>query len=68
MGQVMRCLACQRVLSDFEATRRYAESQEFLDLCDNCFESVRGSFEVTERADLRKFEELGDIHYGGEDE
>lgn len=64
----MRCLACQRLLSDFEATRRYAESQEFVDLCSNCFECVRGEFEVTERADLKKFEELGDMIYGDEDE
>jgi hypothetical protein len=64
----MRCLACQRALSDFEATRRYAESKEFLDLCDTCYESVRGSFEVTERPDLKKFEELGDQLYGSEDE
>ena len=64
----MRCLACQRILSDFEATRRYSESQEFLDLCDSCYECVRGSFEVTERPDLKKFEELGDIIYGSEDE
>ena len=64
----MRCLACQRVLSDFEATRRYAESQEFVDLCDVCFECVRGSFDVTERADLKKFEELGDIIYGEDNE
>lgn len=64
----MRCLACQRALSDFEATRRYAESQEFLDLCDSCYESIRGCFEVTERADLRKYEELGDSYYGEDNE
>ncbi len=64
----MRCIACQRVLSDFEATRRYAESQEFVDLCDGCYECIRGSFEVTERADLKKFDELGDIYYGDGDE
>lgn len=64
----MRCLACQRVLSDFEATRRYTESQEFVDLCDNCYECVKGEFEVSERADLRKFDELGDISYGSDDE
>ena len=64
----MRCLACQRALSDFEATRRYAESQEFLDLCDTCYECGKGSFEVTERADLKKFEELGDTVYGENEE
>lgn len=64
----MRCLACQRALTDFEATRRYAYSQEFLDLCDSCYQAVRGSFEVQERGDLRKEDELGDILYGDEDE
>lgn len=63
----MRCLACNRELSDFEATRRYVESHAFVDLCDRCFDSVRGEFKVTERGDLRKFDELGDILYGDDD-
>jgi len=34
----MRCLACDRALSDYESTRKYP-SGAFLDLCNKCFYS-----------------------------
>lgn len=36
----MRCLACNCQLSDHEATRKYATSGTFVDLCDRCFATV----------------------------
>ena len=36
----MRCLSCNCVLTDKEATRKYATSGTFIDLCDNCFSDV----------------------------
>lgn len=33
----MKCLSCDVPLSDFEATRRYESSGEFVDLCNSCF-------------------------------
>ena len=37
----MHCTACNRLLSDFEATRKHAITFEFLDLCKVCFEDVK---------------------------
>lgn len=54
----MRCLACNKELTDFEATRRYALSQEFLDMCQRCYVTVKDQFKVTERLDLKDFEEI----------
>lgn len=34
----MRCLCCNRNLSDLEATRRHAETGEFLDICNKCID------------------------------
>lgn len=36
----MRCLSCNRQLNDQEATRKYATSGTFIDLCDRCFSHV----------------------------
>jgi len=41
----MRCLACDVLLNDYEATRRYApdvgiDRGEFIDLCSACYASV----------------------------
>lgn len=36
----MRCLSCNTQMTDREATRKYASSGTFIDLCNNCFAHV----------------------------
>ncbi len=48
----MHCIACDRLLSEFEATRKNALTMEYIDLCKVCFEDVKGLFPVIERKDL----------------
>jgi hypothetical protein len=50
----MRCLSCDAELNDFESTRKYADSGEFVDLCNFCFQSIKDSVAVRERFDLFK--------------
>jgi hypothetical protein len=45
-------VACNKLLTDFEATRRNAITKDFVDLCKVCFEDVKGLFPVIERKDL----------------
>ncbi len=45
-------MACNKLLTDFEATRRNAITKDFVDLCKVCFEDVKGLFPVLERKDL----------------
>lgn len=44
----MRCRACDCVLSDFEATRKYKTIPEFVDLCERCFSTIRADINVAE--------------------
>lgn len=55
----MRCKACDCVLTDFEATRKSKESGQYVDLCNHCFDSIKGSFPVVEREDLKTWEDSG---------
>jgi hypothetical protein len=48
----MHCIACDRLLSEFEATRKNALTMDYIDLCKVCFEDVKGLFPVIERKDL----------------
>lgn len=41
----MRCAACDRILSPFEAVQRAPESGQIVDLCNVCF---RIAFELSE--------------------
>jgi len=48
----MHCRACDTMLSDFESTRRNANTFEFVDLCNSCFKEVKHIIPVIERKDL----------------
>ena len=48
----MRCVACNCVLSDYEATRKGTITGEYLDLCDDCFKPIADEVAVIVRHDL----------------
>lgn len=49
----MRCTACDKVLTDYEATRKSAESLEYLDLCNQCYAYIAEDVPAIDREDLR---------------
>lgn len=48
----MHCTACDRLLTEFESTRRNANTFQFIDLCKVCFEDVKPFVPTIDRADL----------------
>jgi hypothetical protein len=50
----MRCLACNKILNDFEATRKSATTGTYVDLCNHCFHDVEYDIQSLEREDLRE--------------
>lgn len=36
----MHCLSCDKLLSDWEATRKHQVTGEYLDLCNSCLKEV----------------------------
>lgn len=49
----MKCLSCDKVLSNKEATRKSALTGEFIDLCDDCFSTIAENVEVIEGRDIQ---------------
>ena len=50
----MRCLSCNQILNEYEATRKYKGTKEFIDLCSSCFNmSDLKPHSVSDRMDLR---------------
>jgi len=49
----MRCLACNKALSEFESTRKSPETGEFIDLCNYCYSTIQNEAPMQEREDLR---------------
>lgn len=48
----MHCRACNKLLSDYESTRKNAVTGQYLDLCKVCFEDVKPFVKVIDRKDL----------------
>ena len=52
----MRCRACNIILDDFEATRRYKRedgSKDYVELCNKDFVYIKDVVHVIERKDLK---------------
>jgi hypothetical protein len=48
----MRCKACNKVLSDYESTRKSEVTKEFVDLCNICYSTISQDILSTDREDL----------------
>jgi len=44
----MRCICCNKSLSDKESTRKGVNTGEYLDMCDGCFSTVADEFPYIE--------------------
>lgn len=50
----MHCRSCDVILSDFEATRKSVVTQEYYELCNECFNSIKREVLYRERIDLMR--------------
>ncbi len=50
----MRCCACNKLLSDFEATRKDAKTGEYVDMCNTCLSFMPPEKSYKTRPDLLK--------------
>lgn len=48
----MKCLSCDTILTDIEATRKFEKSGTFVDLCNYCFSTISDEVEVIEDGTL----------------
>ena len=48
----MRCLCCNAALTDYELTLRHGFTMEFLEMCQDCINSIGYKLPVVGRSDL----------------
>jgi len=63
----VRCIACDVELTDYEATRRFATSREFVDLCLQCAAHSLYDFVLIDREDLRTLADIEEMIYHEQD-
>jgi len=54
----MHCVNCDRLLTDYEATRKHAITFKFLDLCKVCFDDVKTIIPTIDRRELMTEQDL----------
>lgn len=59
----MRCVCCNTVLSDFEATRRSINTDDFVDICNVCLKTIDDDVKTIDRLDLKH----DDANYNDDD-
>jgi hypothetical protein len=65
----MRCLSCNKNLTDFESTRKFASTGEYLDLCNRCYSDIQDDVDTIIRPDLQEDEQVSeDDDYDDEEE
>ena len=53
----MRCRACDKRLNDFEMTRKSVTYEDYLDLCNDCYQHIKPDVKAIERYDLMKIDD-----------
>jgi hypothetical protein len=48
----MRCYCCDKILSDFESTRKSVITGDYLDMCNKCYSTIKDELHAEERYDL----------------
>lgn len=56
----MHCSSCNKLLTDYESTRKNAVTGQYLDLCKVCFEDIKPFVKVIDRKDLITEADLDD--------
>jgi hypothetical protein len=54
----MKCLACDTLLTDYEATLRNVDTLEYISECLECIRNSNGVFDLHERLDLKTVHDI----------
>ena len=57
---IMRCICCDKNLSDFESTRKSVTTNEYIDMCNKCYLTIKDDLVSLEREDLLTNEDTED--------
>lgn len=48
----MRCQSCDKILNDYESTRKSTVTGDYIDLCNHCYSTIKDQIYTKERVDL----------------
>lgn len=57
----MRCICCNKLLTDFESSRKSLNTGEYLDMCTDCYKHIRDDVDVIENNNLLHIQDVIDV-------
>ena len=57
----MRCICCNALLTDYESTRKSVNTNEYIDMCNRCYKTVKDDILCRDRQDLISNEDVDDL-------
>lgn len=57
----MRCKACNKMLTDYEMTRKSKKTSEFIDLCNHCYKHIQTDVQVVDKPELLSLNDVIDL-------
>jgi hypothetical protein len=57
----MRCVCCDKLLTDFECSRKSIHTKEYLDMCTECYRHIKDDVTVIENQDMLHIQDVVDI-------
>ena len=61
----MRCISCNIALTDYESTRKSLVTNDYFDMCNSCFKTIKNDLAYRDRLDLissNDFNEVNDLN------
>ena len=61
----MRCISCNVALTDYESTRKSLVTNDYFDMCNSCFKTIKNDLAYIDRLDLissNDFNEVDDLN------
>jgi hypothetical protein len=61
----MRCISCNVALTDYESTRKSLVTNDYFDMCNSCFKTIKNDLAYRDRLDLissNDFNEVDDLN------
>lgn len=56
----MRCVACDKLLSDYETSLRSLTTDEYMDMCEECLDTISEEVAVYSLKDPDEMQEVSD--------
>jgi hypothetical protein len=54
----MRCICCNKLLTDFECSRKSITTGDYLDMCSECYKHIKDDVTVIENNDLLHIQDV----------